>query len=183
MDALKKSGLDKNTIVIFTSDHGDHDASHKLEHKTIFYQEAINIPFLVSYPWMKQKGVVDSTHLVNNGLDLLPTLCDFAGIQPPSDITGHSVVPLTRQDKTISWPAHIFLETEIGFLIHTGKYKYEIDDIGKNREMFVDLKSDPGETINKINELKYKSASDSLREILMNNLNKMGIRIKPVQKN
>jgi arylsulfatase A-like enzyme len=183
MEALKKSGLDKNTIVVFTSDHGDMDAAHKLEHKTFFYQESINIPFIVSYPWMKQKGVVDSTHLVNNGLDLLPTLCDFAGIQPPSDITGHSVVPLTREDKNISWPSHIYLETEIGFLIHTGKYKYELDDIGKNREMFVDLKTDPGEKINKINDPKYKSASDSLRVLLMNNLNKMGIKIKPVTKN
>ncbi len=183
MNALKKSGLDKNTIVIFTSDHGDHDASHKLEHKTIFYQEAINIPFIVSYPWMGQKGVVDSTHLVNNGLDLLPTLCDFAGIQPPSDITGHSVAPLTRQDKNVVWPTHIFLETEIGFLIHTGKYKYELDDIGKNREMFVDLKSDPGETVNKIDDQKYKRASDSLRVLLMNNLNKMDIKMKPVQVN
>jgi arylsulfatase A-like enzyme len=183
MEALKKSGLDKNTMVVFTSDHGDHDASHKLEHKTIFYQEAINIPFLVSYPWMKQKGVVDSTHLVNNGLDLLPTLCDFVGIKAPSDLTGHSVVPLTRQDKEINWPKHIFLETEIGFLIHTGKYKYELDDIGKNREMFVDLKSDPGEKVNKINDPKYRSASDSLRVLLMNNLNKMGIKINPVRMN
>jgi choline-sulfatase len=169
--------------VIFTSDHGDHDASHKLEHKTIFYQEAINIPFIVSYPWMKKKGVVDSTHLVNNGLDLLPTLCDFAGIKAPSGITGHSVVPLTRQDKNISWPMHIFLETEIGFLIHTGRYKYELDDIGKNREMFVDLKSDPGEKVNKINDARYLKTSDSLRVLLMGNLNKMGIKIKPVQKN
>jgi len=183
MDALKKSGLDKNTIVVFTSDHGDLDAAHKLEHKTFFYQESINIPFIVSYPWMKHKGAVDSTHLVNNGLDLLPTLCDFAGIVPPSDLTGKSVVPITKQEKINDWPKHIFLETEIGFLIHTGRYKYELDDIGKNREMFVDLQSDPGETINTINDPKYKNESDSLRTLLTSNLNTKGIRIKPVQKN
>ncbi len=183
MDALKKSGLDKNTIVIFTSDHGDNDASHKLEHKTFFYEESTNIPFLVSYPWMKEKGVVDSTHLINNGLDLLPTLCDFAGIQPPSDITGHSVAPLTREDKNISWPTHIFEENEIGFLIRTDRYKYELNDRGKVREMFVDLKSDPGETVNKINDPADKSKADSLRVLLMDHLNKMGINIQPVQKN
>jgi len=181
MEALKKSGLAENTIVIFTSDHGDLDAAHKLEHKTFFYQESINIPFLVSYPWMKQKGIVDSTHLVNNGLDLLPTLCDFAGIKAPSDITGKSVVPLTNQAEGINWRKHIFLETEIGFLIHTGRYKYELDGIGRNREMFVDLKSDPGETINTINEPKYKKEADKLRELLLNNLNEKGIHIKPIE--
>ena len=180
MDALKKSGLDKNTVVVFTSDHGDLDAAHKLEHKTFFYQESINIPFIVSYPWMKEKGRIDSTHLVNNGLDLLPTLCDFAGIESPSDLTGKSVVPLTEQVKNINWPGHIFLETEIGFLIHTGQYKYELDDIGKKREMFVDLKSDPGEMVNKIDDPLYKSKSDSLRSILLGNLKERGISVKPL---
>lgn len=70
MNALKKSGLSENTIVIFTSDHGDLDAFHKLEHKTILYEEAANIPFLISYTWMVQKGIVDNEHLVSNGLDL-----------------------------------------------------------------------------------------------------------------
>jgi arylsulfatase A-like enzyme len=182
IEALRKSGLAENTIVIFTSDHGDLDAAHKLEHKTFFYQESINIPFLISYPWMKQKGVVDTTHLINNGLDLLPTLCDFAGIKAPSDITGKSVVPLTKQEASINWRKHIFLETEIGFLIHTGHYKYELDGIGKNREMFVDLKSDPGETINMIDNPKYKDESERLRGLLMSNLKDKGIQIKPAER-
>jgi len=158
------------------------DASHKLEHKTFFYQESINIPFIISYPWMKEKGVVDSTHLVNNGLDLLPTLCEFAGIKTPSDITGKSIVPLTKQEENINWREHIFLETEIGFLIHTGRYKYELDGTGKIREMFVDIKSDPGETINTINDPKFKKEAERLRELLINNLNAKGIRIKPIEK-
>ncbi len=150
MNALKKSGQLENTIVIFTSDHGDHDASHKLEHKTILYEEAANIPFIISYPSMKQKGIVDNEHLVSNGLDLLPTLCDFAGIKPPTGLMGQSVAPLTKQEKPSNWPNHIFLETENGFMIHTGRYKYELDNSGKIREMFVDLKIDKGETKNMI---------------------------------
>ena len=183
MDALKRSGLSENTIVIFTSDHGDHDASHKLEHKTILYEEAANIPFLISYPWMKQKGIVDNEHLVSNGLDLLPTLCDFAGIKPPAGLMGRSVVPLTKKEKIADWPTHIFLETETGYMIHTGRYKYELDDIGKIREMFVDLKMDKGETKNLIDSPEYKSTIDSLRSELIISLTNRSIPFNaPIKK-
>ena len=179
MDALKKSGLSKNTIVIFTSDHGDHDASHKLEHKTVLYEEAANIPFIISSPWMKQKGIVDNEHLVSNGLDLLPTLCDFAGIQLPEGLTGRSVVPLTNQEKLKDWPDHIYLENETGYMIHTGRYKYELDDIGKTREMFVDLKTDKGETKNLIDSPEYQDTIDSLRSELITSLTNRGIHFNP----
>ncbi|WP_411274960.1 sulfatase [Daejeonella sp.] len=179
MDALKKSGLSENTIVIFTSDHGDHDASHKLEHKTMLYEEAANIPFLISYPWMKKKGTVDNEHLVSNGLDLLPTLCDFAGIQPPAGLMGRSVVPLTEQKKITDWPNHIYLETETGYMIHTGRYKYELDDIGEIREMFVDLKIDKGETKNLIESPRHKKIIASLRSKLTTSLMNRSIPFNP----
>jgi arylsulfatase A-like enzyme len=179
MDALKKSGLAKNTIVIFTSDHGDHDASHKLEHKTILYEEAANIPFIISYPWMEEKGMVDNEHLVSNGLDLLPTLCDFAGIQTPQGLMGRSVVALTRREKLTDWPTHIFLENETGYMIHTGRFKYELDDMGKIREMFVDLQTDKGETINLIDRPEYQDTIDSLRSELVTSLTNRGIPFNP----
>ena len=120
-------------------------------------------------------GMVDNEHLVSNGLDLLPTLCDFAGIQPPGGLMGRSVVPLTGGEKPSDWPDHIFLETETGYMIHTGRYKYELDDIGKIREMFVDLKTDPGETKNLIDSPEYKNVIDSLRSELVNSLTMRGI--------
>jgi len=178
MNALNKSGLAKSTIVIFTSDHGDNNGSHKLEHKTVFYQEAANIPLLVSCPWAKTKGVVDSVHLVSNGLDLLPTLCDFAGIKVPAGIKGKSLVPLiTDPQHNVDWRKHIFIEDQIGYLIHTGRYKYELDDTGRIREMFVDLKTDPGETRNLIDKAKYGHIVDSLRHKLLNHLKEMRIPI------
>jgi choline-sulfatase len=177
MRALKESGLSESTMVVFTSDHGDLDASHKLEHKTILYEEAANIPFIISYPWMKKKGIVDNEHLISNGLCLLPTLCDIAGITIPSGLTGNSVLPLIEQNKNARWPKSIFLETETGYMIHNGRFKYELDDIGRIREMFVDLKTDPGETINMINEIEHKPVIDSLRSELINHLTGEGVRI------
>jgi arylsulfatase A-like enzyme len=177
MEALKRSGLSENTVVIFTSDHGDQDGSHKLEHKTVFYEESANIPFIVSYPWMKQKGVVDNEHIINNGMSLLPTMCDIAGIEPPPGLTGSSVLPVIRHDRNVRWPGSIFLENESGYLIHTGRFKYELDDGGKIREMFVDLKTDPGETVNLINNAAYTPVIDSLRTELINHLTETGIHM------
>ena len=58
LDALQQSGYADNTLVIFTSDHGDHDSSHRLEHKSIPYEEAARIPFFMSYPGIIPAGVV-----------------------------------------------------------------------------------------------------------------------------
>ena len=170
MKALKESGLSDNTVVIFTSDHGDLDASHKLEHKTILYEEAANIPFIISYPWMKNKGIADDENLISNGLCLLPTLCDFAGIEPPPGIAGMSVLPLIEGNRDKNRTKSIFLETEAGNMIHTGRYKYELDNTSKNREMFVDLAADPGETVNLIGSPEYQHVIDSLRIVLLTHL-------------
>lgn len=181
LSALKKSGLMKNTIVIFTSDHGDNDASHKLDHKTFFYEEASRIPFIFAYPWMKEKGRVDSLHLVSNGLDLLPTLCDLTGVKPPSGLSGRSLELLLEDKPTKNWPNHIFMENQLGYLIHTMRYKYELDnkDGNKLRQVFTDLKVDPGETCNMINDSKYAGIISQLRGELLAHLAKLKIKIIP----
>lgn len=92
---------------------------------------------------------------------------------------GRSVVPLTMLKKLSDWPNHIYLETETGYMIHTGRYKYELDDIGKVREMFVDLKMDKGETKNLINSPKYITTIDSLRSELIGSLTNRGIPFNP----
>ncbi|GAA4299748.1 choline-sulfatase [Compostibacter hankyongensis] len=174
--ALKKSGLAENTVVIFTSDHGDNNGSHKLEHKTVFYEEASNIPLIISTPRMRRRGHVDSIHLVSNGLDLLPTLCDLAGIEPPPGLAGRSLKPLIDGDYSGSWRKYLFLENQIGDMVRTTRYKYEKDLMGKQREMFVDLRRDPGETRNLVSDPSYNLVVDSLRSVLTAHL--VGLRSK-----
>jgi hypothetical protein len=64
-------------------------------------------------------------------------------------------------------------------MIHTGRYKYELDDIGKIREMFVDLKMDKGETKNLIDSPGYKNTIDSLRSELITSLTNREIPFNP----
>lgn len=146
--ALKESNQEDNTVIIFTSDHGDMDGAHKLEHKIVFYDEASRIPLLIYQKGVTLKGVVNDTHLISNGLDLIPTLCDYAGIKAPKDLEGKSFRSIAEgKDKTILRKA-VKLESEIGKMIITHDYKYAKFDMGHNNEQLYDLKNDPGETKN-----------------------------------
>ena len=152
IDAVRDAGLGDNTVVVFTSDHGDHDAAHRLEHKSILYEEAARIPFILSYRGVVPAGKVDTAHLVSNGLDLLPTLCDYAGIAPPSGLLGASVKPIAAHRPAGSWRDHVAVESQNGRMVRTARHKYVIYDSGANREQLFDLKEDPGEMRNLVQE-------------------------------
>ena len=147
--ALRSSGLEEKTIVVFTSDHGDLDAAHRLEHKSMPYEEAARVPLIVSRPGETQAGQIDRTHLVSTGLDLIPTLCDFAGVDIPSSLAGRSVKQLaTAANGTQTWRDYLVFENERSRILVTEHHKYAVYDRGELREMLVDLRTDPGEMTN-----------------------------------
>jgi choline-sulfatase len=148
LQALRDAGQENDTVVIFTSDHGDMDAAHRMEHKTALYEEATHIPFIISHKGHTRGGRVDEAHLVSNGLDLIPTMCDYAGIAPPKGLRGRSVRALAEGRKPTSWRSHLAVESEIGRMLRTERHKYVVYDKGANREQLIDLKEDPGEMAN-----------------------------------
>ncbi len=150
--ALDESGHRDDTLVLFTSDHGDHDASHKLEHKSILYEEAVRIPLLARYPGHIPAGRVDTAHLVSNGLDLIPTVCDYAGIPAPEGRLGRSLRPLLEGREPPDRRRELYIEGEVGFGIVTDRFKYVLNDGGRepNDEQLYDRVLDPGETRNHI---------------------------------
>jgi choline-sulfatase len=146
LDAIKQSGGEEDTLVIFSSDHGDNDASHRLEHKTSFYEESANIPFTAMWKGQIPAGQVDDKHLVSNGLDLLPTVCDYAGIKGVSDPRGKSLRPLF-EGKDVKWRDTLGVESEIGrMVVSKNKLKYIRYDAVREEERLLDLKKDPHET-------------------------------------
>jgi arylsulfatase A-like enzyme len=148
LQALREAGLEDNTLVVLSSDHGDHDGAHRLEHKSTFYEEAARVPFVVSYKGVTKPGLVDRTHVVSSGLDLIPTLCDFAGIAVPPDLPGRSVRPLAEGRAGGAWRDYVVSETHYGRMVCSGRYKYCAYDSGERRESLVDLAADPGEMRN-----------------------------------
>lgn len=165
INALKECGKEEDTVIIFSSDHGDHDSSHRLEHKDALYEEACRIPFIISQKGTTTGGIVDKTHLISNGLDLIPTICDYAGIVPPeTDREGRSIKPLMEKKENIDWRNTVKIESEFGRAIVKGKFKYVLYFEGKNREQLYDLEEDPGETRNGIYDADKQAVADELRK-------------------
>ncbi len=156
LEALKKNNLEENTVVIFTSDHGDHDGAHRLEHKSTFYEEASNVPFIICQKGKTCAGLVDKEHLISAHLDLIPTMCDYAGIPVPSHMKGRSVRALAEGRAVSGWRPYVISETHYGRMVCSGRYKYCVYSTGEHREQLVDLQKDPGEMQNLARLPEYK---------------------------
>jgi N-sulfoglucosamine sulfohydrolase len=89
--ALQESGQDRNTIVVFLSDHG----MPLPFAKTAVYHHSTRTPLIVRWPDMAKPGARDDHHMVSS-VDILPTFLDFAGIPQPAGIDGRSFAPLVR---------------------------------------------------------------------------------------
>ena len=165
LDAIKESGQEENTLIIFSSDHGDNDSSHKLEHKTVLYEEAARIPFMVMYKGVVPEGQVDRTHLVSNGLDLLPTILDYAGIQnAQTDVRGRSLRNIVEGREPDGWRRSLGVESQIGRMVVGDPYKYIRYDKGAEQEQLLDLKTDPNETKHFTNDPGHADALDAMRK-------------------
>lgn len=163
LDALVRNGQADNTLVVFSSDHGDMDSSHRMEHKSMLYEEACRVPLIVRAPGMRSIGGSDGTHLVSNGLDLLPTFCDYAGIEPPPDLAGRSLRPIIEGEKKVRWRAALPVECVVGRAMVTDRFKYCRYDFGVGAEQLIDLTGDPGETRNALAEPHHARVLQSMR--------------------
>jgi choline-sulfatase len=161
--AICESPTAENTVVIFTSDHGDMDSAHRMEHKTAFYDEASRIPLIIARPTEKGRGRVNDTHLVSNGLDLVPFICDLAEAKVPADLAGRSVRPLMQQSAPTEWRTFLPLESEIGYMVMDNRYKYMRFDKGKHNEQLIDLQLDNGEMRNAIADSIHQEALEELK--------------------
>lgn len=146
VDALDRNPeLKKNTIVVFTSDHGEMQGAHQLVTKGVPYDECQRVPLIVCGPGVKAGGRNHS--LVCNGTDLLPTICELAGIEAPRTDGFSLASHIKGTDKT---PVRetLYLEGQ-GFLsVIGGGLKYSWFDGKGGGEMLIDLKADKGELKN-----------------------------------
>jgi choline-sulfatase len=169
LSALEKSGLMENTIIVFTSDHGEMDESHKLITKNVMFEESQRVPLIFAGKGIKA-NFIDKKTLTCNGLDFLPTICDLVGIQSPKGLHGVSLKSyLTGQGKS---PNRKFIITEDynAFQIHDGRYKFTIYELPGNPEMLTDLVVNPEETINYANDPSYAGIKGKLKKLLMEDL-------------
>ena len=121
LDALDQSGQAEETLIMFTSDHGDMLGSHDQFGKSLLYEESIRVPLIARGPGLPQGGVPSDG--VASLVDLAPTLLDAAGLDRPDAMQGQSLLPMLRGDA--SGPEAAFIETDIdGIGIRTTDYLY-----------------------------------------------------------
>ena len=176
LEALRDSGQEENTVVIFTSDHGDGHGAHRWNQKTILYEEEVRVPLIVNWPGSTRAGHADSTHLVSTGLDLIPTMCDYAGIEPPAELRGRSIRPLAEGVVPDSWRSSLAVETALlfgsgdaaipGRMLRSPRFKYVAYAEGKLREQLFDLENDPGEMQNLAVESGWEDTRQEHRSLL-----------------
>lgn len=172
ISALEKGGYDENTIIIFTSDHGDGATAHKWATKLSLYEESVKVPMIVCRFSHHDKGIRDDVRLVS-GIDILPTMMDYAGIEIPNDIRGISMKALIENPDTIL-RKYVVTElaidpedsTKTGRMITDGSYKYMIYSYGKNPEQLFNLITDEGETRNLAGLNEYARIKKKLRNAL-----------------
>ncbi|MCK5171845.1 MAG: sulfatase-like hydrolase/transferase [Planctomycetes bacterium] len=166
LKALEEAGLEENTLVVFTSDHGNMDASHRLASKSFFYDEAARVPFLMKYKGTIPAKRVDREHFVSTGLDILPTLCDYAGIQPPKTLMGKSLRRIAEAKQVSNWRRYVVSENHSGRMLRSDRFKYCLYKSGTPRESLVDMKKDPGEMKNLASLPGYEKTLEEHRRYL-----------------
>lgn len=164
--ALRETGQLENTVVILTSDHGDNDSARKADHKSLPYDESARVPFIISHPGQTRAGITDD-HLISNGLDLVPTLCDYAGIAKPAHMPGQSIRPLAEGRAVAHWRQTLVVESEIARSIRDDRYKYIVFRNGTNRTQLFDLQSDPIENVNLISSPSHTPIRQRLHAALV----------------
>jgi arylsulfatase A-like enzyme len=109
---LEAKGIADNTVILFTSDHGFYLGERGLAGKWLLHEESIRAPFLVHDPRANKPGLVHDEIVLN--LDVAPTVMDLAGVTPPANVQGRSVVPLAHGEDP-AWRSSCFLEHHFGW--------------------------------------------------------------------
>lgn len=109
VEELKRQGIYDDTLLMVTSDHGEMLGSHRMFQKMCMYEESVRTPFFLKFPHGAQAGTRIAEAV--SAVDVLPTLCDYLGIQHGQAMSGLSLMPLIRGEK---------LEREAVFIQYDG---------------------------------------------------------------
>lgn len=165
MNALHEEGLEDNTIVVFTSDHGDMMGSHKLIAKTTFYEESAKTQMIIRYPEKITVGTIDYKSLVGS-IDLMPTLLDMCSLDIPENLDGKSFKSRCYGQNGGNF-SELYSVNADGRMVRFGPYKYVHSEVyGKEYEILFDLEQDPDETTNIFGKPGYDDISRQCRKLL-----------------
>lgn len=164
---LREEGLLDNTVIMFTSDHGDMLGNHGLWAKRVFYESAANVPMiLVGRAGAERVGVGCADDRLVGLQDVMPTLLDLAGLDIPGTVDGMSMLSPDRRP----W---LYGESGEGAdatrMVHDGRFKLVYYAAGNRRQLF-DLDDDPRELHDLAASPAHADMLAHLTDVLIGNL-------------
>jgi len=168
MTALEEAGLRESTLVIFTSDHGEHLGDHGLTGKgPPGYDSCVHVPLIVSCPGRIAGGEVHRELI--EAVDIAPTILDYSGVQAPPAFQGRSFRPLIEGgDYQPRDSVYIEYREPFGVswkVVRTHDFKYGLSNAGE--ELLFDLGNDPTELSNVIDDAAHRDALNRMRRELL----------------
>ncbi len=146
LDALEATGLAKDTVVLFTSDHGYHMGEHGHWQKTTLFENAARVPLIIAGPGVKAPGKRSTAPA--EMVDFYPTLAELCGLKAPSYISGVSLVPALKNPQAKPRQAALTHYAN-GYSLRTERWRYtEWGENGKEGNELYDCKTDPAEMNN-----------------------------------
>ena len=184
---LDKKGNMKDTMIVFTSDHGDYLGDHWLGDKELFHEQIVKVPMIIYDPReMANKTRGHKEKRFVEAIDLLPTFLDAVGSKESKHrLEGSSLMPLINADKITNWKDAVFSEIDYsfnearkilnlgasdarGYMIRNNEWKY-IYFKGFPPQLF-DLKNDPEEFEDLGQSKDYSKVRNEMRELLLKKL-------------
>jgi arylsulfatase A-like enzyme len=189
LKSLDELGLAKNTIVVFSADHGDQLLEHGIMGKNCFFESSVRVPFIIAWPGTIKPAKHDT---LVECIDLLPTLLELAGLPEPRECQGRSLAPLvTKSDRDYEPREAVFSENiipevitdsavEMPFekgrgvagirhpdakMVRTSRWKYNYYPDGYS-ELF-DLETDPGERNNRAGQADCHEIEAEMKDRLL----------------
>ena len=141
MDVLESRGMLENTLIVYTSDHGEMLGDHGLYTKSVPYEASLRVPLVVAGPGIPQGASDALVELI----DLNPTLCDLVGLPPQEDIDARSLVPVLTGERAEHRTETISAIRNFRCL-RTRQVKY-VEHLNDRDELY-DLQEDPNEQVN-----------------------------------
>jgi len=167
LDEIERTGRLSDTLVVYTSDHGEMLGAHGLWLKNVLLEGAARVPLLLAGAGLPKGKLVDAPV---SHVDLVATVLDMAGIQRPKGLRGHSLLPLAHGDPTNDFQ-HVYAESHSegnctgSFMIRKGEWKY-IYFSGYGDNLLFDLSKDPEELNNLFGKEKFRAIERDLHDIL-----------------
>lgn len=170
IEALRRRGVLGDTVIVFTSDHGDCLNDHGLSQKWSMCETSVRVPAIVWGQGVKSGQQIDG---LTSMMDLGPTVLELAGIEPPGWMEAESLVPALRGDP---WPGRefvfsehardkILLGTELMTMVRDDRVKL-VEFVDHEDGQLFDLRTDPNELTNLWDDPGYVADRARLRRVI-----------------